>query len=94
VLTTAVHVNYIDGMFYDHVKAYPERLIGDKAYDSDPLDVKLAVDYGIELIAPHRLSWRVAEDAGRATVASLQTSLEDRTAVCLAAEFPSRSGTL
>ena len=31
----------------------PERLIGDKAYDSDPLDVKMAVDYGIELIAPH-----------------------------------------
>ncbi len=31
----------------------PERLIGDKAYDSDPLDEKLAED-GIELIAPHR----------------------------------------
>jgi len=32
----------------------PERLVGDKAYDSDPLDVKLAVNCGIELIAPHR----------------------------------------
>jgi len=31
----------------------PERLIGDLAYDSDPLDAKLA-DQGIELIAPHR----------------------------------------
>ena len=31
----------------------PERLIGDRAYDSDPLDAKLA-DQGIELIAPHR----------------------------------------
>jgi hypothetical protein len=31
----------------------PERLIGDKAYDSDPLDVALAA-VGIELIAPHR----------------------------------------
>ncbi len=31
----------------------PERLIGDKAYDSDPLDARLADD-GIELIAPHR----------------------------------------
>lgn len=30
--------------------------------DSDPLDVKLAVDYGVELIAPHRLSgWRKME---------------------------------
>ena len=34
-------------------------MIGDKAYDSDPLDVKMALDYGVELIAPHRLSgWR------------------------------------
>jgi transposase len=31
----------------------PERLIGDKAYDSDPLDEQLADD-GIDLIAPHR----------------------------------------
>lgn len=34
----------------------PARLIGDKAYDSDPLDARLAVENGIELIAPHRLS--------------------------------------
>ena len=33
---------------------YPARLIGDRAYDSDPLDYRLAVDRGIELIAPHR----------------------------------------
>ena len=32
----------------------PARLIGDKAYDSDPIDVRLAIDYGVELIAPHR----------------------------------------
>ncbi len=31
----------------------PERLIGDKAYDSDPLDEDLRAE-GIELIAPHR----------------------------------------
>lgn len=31
----------------------PERLIGDKAYDSDPLDEALA-QQGIEMIAPHR----------------------------------------
>ena len=30
----------------------PERLIGDKAYDSDPLDA-LLLDLGIEMIAPH-----------------------------------------
>lgn len=33
---------------------YPARLIGDRAYDSDPLDYRLAVDQDIELIAPHR----------------------------------------
>jgi transposase len=33
--------------------ARPERLIGDKAYDSDPLDEELA-EQGIELIAPHK----------------------------------------
>jgi len=32
---------------------YPERIIGDKAYDSDPLDAEMAA-YGITLIAPHR----------------------------------------
>jgi len=35
----------------------PERLIGDRAYDSDPLDGRLAVQ-GIELIAPHRRNRR------------------------------------
>jgi transposase len=34
------------------VAARPEHLIGDKAYDSDPLDARLA-EQGIELIAPH-----------------------------------------
>ena len=33
--------------------AQPERMIGDKAYDSDPLDRQLAAG-GIEMIAPHR----------------------------------------
>jgi hypothetical protein len=33
--------------------AAPQRLIGDRAYDSDPLDEKLKVE-GIELIAPHK----------------------------------------
>jgi transposase len=35
------------------VEEKPERLIGDRAYDSDPLDAKLA-EQGIILIAPHR----------------------------------------
>ncbi len=35
------------------VRQLPGRLIGDKAYDSDPLDARLRQD-GIELIAPHK----------------------------------------
>ena len=40
----------LDERFIDQI---PDRLIGDKAYDSDPLDEKLKAK-GIELIAPHR----------------------------------------
>ena len=35
------------------VAALPARLIGDRAYDSDPLDACLS-ELGIEMIAPHR----------------------------------------
>jgi len=42
----------------------PERLIGDKAYDSDPLATKLA-EGDIELIAPHRRNRKVKTQDGR-----------------------------
>jgi transposase len=35
------------------VRELPEKLIGDRAYDSDPLDAELG-EQGIEMIAPHR----------------------------------------
>src|SRR5215472_8370240 len=35
------------------IEAKPENLIGDRAYDSDPLDEELR-NLGIEMIAPHR----------------------------------------
>lgn len=35
------------------VDEQPERLIGDRAYDSDPLDERLK-DQGVQMIAPHR----------------------------------------
>jgi transposase len=41
----------IDSGFTEHA---PDKLIGDKAYDSDPLDQKLLEERGIELIAPHK----------------------------------------
>jgi hypothetical protein len=39
------------GSFLDE---FPARLVGDKAYDSGPLDARLSEEYGIELIAPNR----------------------------------------
>ncbi len=32
----------------------PQRVVGDKAYDSDPLDERLRCRDGVELIAPHK----------------------------------------
>jgi transposase len=37
-------------------KARPKQMIGDRAYDSDPLDRRLAERYGIALIAPHKVN--------------------------------------
>jgi transposase len=42
------------GCFLDEI---PERLIGDKAYDSDALDEQMS-EYGIEMISPHRVGRR------------------------------------
>ena len=39
------------GSFLDEL---PARLVGDKAYDSDKLDERLAAEYAIEMIAPNR----------------------------------------
>ncbi|MCX7714070.1 MAG: IS5 family transposase [Chthoniobacterales bacterium] len=44
----------------------PERLIGDKAYDSDRLDERLMEHYGTEMIAPHRIHRRAPTQDGRA----------------------------
>lgn len=40
----------------------PERLIGDKAYDSDNLDQSLMENYGTEMIAPNRAKRRQTQD--------------------------------
>ena len=36
------------------IEAKPENLIGDRAYDSDPLDQRIHEQYGVQLIAPHK----------------------------------------
>ena len=47
------------------VAEVPERLIGDKAYDSDALDKSLIENYGTEMISPHRKGRRVPTQDGR-----------------------------
>ncbi len=42
------------------VKKCPSRLVGDRAYDSDPLDEALLGE-GIEMIAPHRRNRKKAK---------------------------------
>jgi len=48
------------GSFLDEL---PARLIGDKAYDLDPLDRTLQDEYGIEMIAPNRRNRSRSQDA-------------------------------
>ena len=40
--------------FFGFTNELPERLIGDKAYDSDALDARLEEAWGIEMLAPNR----------------------------------------
>jgi len=46
-------------------RATPERMIGDRAYDSDPLDQRLRKKYRIRLIAPHKSNRRRKIQDGR-----------------------------
>jgi len=47
----------LDACFLDNV---PEKVIGDRAYDSDKLDKRLAQERGVETIAPHKDNRRKA----------------------------------
>lgn len=47
------------------VAEVPERLIGDKAYDSDRLDEELMQKFGTEMIAPNKQNRRVLTQDGR-----------------------------
>lgn len=38
------------------IQRAPKRMIGDKAYDSDPVDQRLLKEHGTELIAPHKVN--------------------------------------
>ena len=45
----------LDRCFLKHL---PARVIGDKAYDSDPLDERLAAERRVDLISPHKSNRR------------------------------------
>jgi transposase len=47
------------------IKTLPARLIGDRGYDSDPLDRHLREQYDIEMIAAHRPHRRAITQDGR-----------------------------
>lgn len=49
-----------------HFKNLPQRIVGDKAYDSDSLDAQLARRYRIELIAPNKSNRKKRTQDGRA----------------------------
>ena len=59
------------------IEAKPENLIGDRAYDSDPLDDTLRQD-GIEMIAPHRSNRKKPPTQDGTPLASLLTALARR----------------
>jgi transposase len=52
----------IDNSFLEHA---PDRLIGDRAYDSNALDERLRTERGIELIAPNLSSRQRKTQDGR-----------------------------
>ena len=56
------------------IETKPDKLIGDKAYDSDKLDAELA-DQGVEMIAPHKRNRVKRKTQGRSSAASIRTSL-------------------
>ncbi len=51
-----------DTLAQRHIAALPQRLIGDKAYDSDLLDEGLRQHHDIEMIAPNRRKRKRTQD--------------------------------
>lgn len=71
----------------------PQRLIGDKAYDSDPLRARLK-SRGIELIVPHKTQSRSPSDPGWSFASPLPPTLDRRTNHCVAGQLPPLGGSL
>ena len=72
----------LDACFLEHV---PEKVIGDKAYDSDKLDQKLADERGVDLIAPHKGN---RKKTATQDLAAFSETMEGGATVCLAPKLP------
>ena len=70
----------------------PANLIGDKAYDSDPLDAELRERGGDDRAAPAQPD--AAQDAGRAPAAAVQAPLDRGTVLRVASVEPPGPGPL
>ena len=71
----------------------PKKLVGDRAYDSDPLDFTLA-EQGIELIAPHRKRRVKPKTQDVSAAEKIQAPMESGEAICLASQFSAYRYTL
>ena len=60
IFQTRSEVKLVEATLQERVvDAMPQRLIGDKAYDSDVLDCQTAENCGIEFIAPNRSNRKI-----------------------------------
>jgi len=75
----------LDAVFLEDVQPM---LVGDKAYDSDPLDERLWEERGVELVAPHKVNRRRSATQDASTVATIPAAMESRAFVCLVAKLP------
>jgi hypothetical protein len=64
------------------IEANPEKLMGDRAYDSDPLDAELRKD-GTGMIAPHRGNRSRRPTQDRRRLSSYMRRLARRALLCL-----------
>ena len=73
------------------IEAKPENLIGDRAYDSDPLDEELR-NAGIEMIAPHRSNRSKPPHARSATAEPFDVGSSSASLLEVAAPYPCSLG--
>jgi len=69
-------------------RAKPERMIGDRAYDSDPLDQRLRQKHGHSAHRAHKYKPPPQGTQDGRELRPLLSTLENRAPLCLAPQFP------